>query len=116
MGGYDEPFRDAAERDRLLPVKTAALCRRFHQLFPAMPRLEVTTAWAGTFGETPHGLPLIGQHPRRPRLWFALGYGGNGVTFSVIAAEIIRSSLLGQPDPDAPLFGFERKTLADRSR
>ena len=116
MGGYDEPFRDAAERDRLLPVKTAVLCRRFHQLFPAMPRLEVTTAWAGTFGETPHGLPLIGQHPRRPRLWFALGYGGNGVTFSVIAAEIIRSALLGQPDPDAPLFGFERKTLADRSR
>ncbi|QYM78597.1 FAD-binding oxidoreductase [Horticoccus luteus] len=114
MGGYDEPFRDPAARDRLLPAKTAALRRRFAQLFPALPPLTVATSWAGTFGETPHGLPLIGRHPDRPRLWFAIGYGGNGITFSLIAAEIIRAAMLGDPDPDAPLFGFDRRPVAAR--
>ncbi len=111
VGGYDEPFRDPVARDRLLPAKTAALHRRFGQLFPQM-KLEVATAWAGTFANTAAGLPFIAPHPKVPRTWFALGYGGNGITFSVIAAETIRDSILGRKDPDADLFGFDRRPAA----
>ncbi len=107
IGGYDEPFRDAAHRDRLLPRKRALLERRFRQLFPCIP-FETAEAWAGTFADTPHGLPCIGRHPDVPHTWFALGYGGNGITFSLIAAELIRDGILGRRDPDAELFGFER--------
>jgi glycine/D-amino acid oxidase-like deaminating enzyme len=107
IGGYDEPFRDPAARDRLLPRKTAALQRKFHRWLPKVP-LEVATSWAGTFAETEGGLPFIGRHAQVPHTWFALGYGGNGITFSLIAAEIIRAEMLGRADPDAPLFGFER--------
>lgn len=105
IGGYDEPFRDPRARDRLLPAKVGALQRRFRQLFPRIP-FEVATAWAGTFGSTPDGLPVIGAHPKVPHTWFALGFGGNGTTFSMIAAEIIRDALLGRTDPDADLFQF----------
>jgi glycine/D-amino acid oxidase-like deaminating enzyme len=108
IGGYDEPFRNPMARDRLLPRKTAALERRFHQLFPKIP-LERMTSWAGTFAETQSGLPFIGRHAGIPNTWFALGYGGNGITFSLIAAEIIRTEMLGGFDSDAPLFGFERE-------
>jgi glycine/D-amino acid oxidase-like deaminating enzyme len=110
IGGYDESFRDPVARDELLPWKTAALQRRFSQLFPRIP-IEVATSWAGTFATTAHGLPFIGCHPKRPRTWFALGYGGNGVTFGIIAAEIIRAALTGGADRDAALFGFDRRTL-----
>lgn len=105
IGGYDEPFRDPISRDRLLPAKQAALTRRFRQLFPQIP-LEVTCAWAGTFAKTPDGLPIIGRHPERERVWLALGYGGNGITFSVIAATVIRDAILGRKNADAELFGF----------
>ena len=44
-------------------------------------------AWAGTFATTPDGLPYVGTHAKYPRTWFALGYGGNGITFSVVAAN-----------------------------
>ena len=108
IGGYDEPFRDPRMRDRLLAAKVVRLKRRFRRLFPHIP-LEVATAWAGTFGVTADGLPFIGRHPGVPHTWFALGFGGNGTTFSVIAAEIIREALLGRADPDAKLFGFERR-------
>lgn len=109
IGGYDEPFRDPRARDRLLPAKTAALGRRFRQFFPKIP-LEVATSWAGTFGVSRDGLPFIGRHPAVAHTWFALGFGGSGTTFSVIAAEMIRDAMLGHDDPDAALFGFGRET------
>lgn len=108
IGGYDEPFRNPALRDRLLGAKSAALLRRFRQLFPRIP-FELACAWAGTFAETAHGLPFIGCHPRVPRTWFALGYGGNGITYSLLAAELIRDQILGRSNSDAELFGFDRQ-------
>jgi glycine/D-amino acid oxidase-like deaminating enzyme len=107
IGGFDEPFRDPKARDRLLTAKTRQLRRRFHAWFPHIP-FEVDTSWAGTFGVTTDGLPFIGQHRSVPHTWFALGFGGNGTTFSLIAAEVIRAALRGKTDPDAALFGFER--------
>jgi glycine/D-amino acid oxidase-like deaminating enzyme len=109
IGGYDEPFSSPTARDRRLKRKCAALQRRFRQFFPAIP-MEVATAWAGTFGESDDGLPLIGKHPNVPHTWFALGFGGNGTTFSYIAAEIIRDGILGRCDRDADLFGLDRLT------
>jgi len=40
--------------------------------------------------------------------YFALGYGGNGITFSLLAAEIIRDAMLGQENDNADLFRFDR--------
>lgn len=107
IGGGDEPFREPGERDRLLGAKAAMLQRRLGKFFPQIS-FERATAWAGTFGVTDDGLPYIGRHRGIPHTWFALGFGGNGTTFSVIAAEIIREGILGRRDPDAELFGFER--------
>lgn len=50
-----------------------------------------------------------------PGAHFALGYGGNGITFSLVAAEIITGTITGRPDPDADLFGFGRPTLSQRN-
>ena len=61
-----------------------------------------------TFGETKDGLAFIGQIRQMPRCYFALGFGGNGITYSVIAAEIIRDALLQRPNADARLFRFDR--------
>ena len=107
VGGEDENFVNAKRRDALIFQKTRTLLKKFGRLFPDSP-LEVAYAWAGTFGETKDGLAYIGMHPRFPHAYFALGYGGNGITFSLIAAEIIRDDFLGQPNRDAHLFRFGR--------
>ena len=112
MGGYDEPFRDPVKRDRFLTAKAALLQRRFHQLFPRIP-FELATAWAGTFGKTVDGLPFIGEYPGIPRTWFALGYGGNGITYSVIAAQLLRARLIEGVSLDADLYGFDREPSPD---
>jgi glycine/D-amino acid oxidase-like deaminating enzyme len=107
VGGEDEDFRNPIRRDRLIPHKTRRLVKRFQQMFPQLD-FEVAFAWAGTFGETADGLAYVGTRPRWPRAYFALGYGGNGITFSMLAAEIIRDALLGRSNPDGMLFRFDR--------
>ena len=107
IGGEDEDFVNAKRRDALISEKTRTLVKKFERLFPDTP-LEVAYAWAGTFGATKDGLAYIGVHPRFPHACFALGYGGNGITFSVIAAEIIRDYFTGRKNPDAQIFRFGR--------
>ncbi|RYF85613.1 MAG: FAD-binding oxidoreductase [Chitinophagaceae bacterium] len=38
----------------------------------------------------------------------ALGFGGNGITFSLIAAEMLSDALAGKEMKDAALFSFDR--------
>jgi glycine/D-amino acid oxidase-like deaminating enzyme len=107
LGGEDEDFADPPRRDRLIGAKAEALARKFRATFPAI-EIEPDCAWAGTFAETRDGLPYIGTLPQFPGGLFALGYGGNGITFSLVAANILRDQILGRQNPDADLFGFDR--------
>lgn len=81
-------------------------------LYPESPELEVAYAWAGTFGETKDGLADIGASPALPNAYFALGYGGNGITYSMIAAGIIADLYLGRENTDAQIFAFTREREA----
>ena len=107
VGGEDDPFRNPARRDALVPKKAEKLARRFRELFPKID-LEVSYAWGGTFGETKDGLAYIGSVPELPSCYFTLGFGGNGVTYSVVAADIICDALRRRPNTEAHLFRFDR--------
>jgi glycine/D-amino acid oxidase-like deaminating enzyme len=107
VGGEDVPYATSHKSEQLIARKTKKLQRRFTDMFPRLD-LEVSYTWAGTFGETKDGLAYIGQTPEFPHAYFALGYGGNGITFSAIAAKIITDLHLGRPNPDADIFRFDR--------
>lgn len=107
IGGRDEDFYNPTRRDRLLRKKTEQLVRDFKRLFPDKEFLP-EFSWTGTFGSTKDGLPYIGPHPDHPHAYFALGFGGNGITFSKIAADILAETLNGRKHPDAGLFAFDR--------
>lgn len=114
-GGEDTDFQNATLRDGLLPQRAARIEARVRSMFPRIP-FVVDYAWAGTFAETPDGLPFIGPHPERPGLQFAMCYGGNGITFSVLAAAILRESVLGRRHPLAEAVSFERSPRENTSR
>ncbi len=107
MGGEDAEFSNPKRRDNLIPQKTKRLQSKFEMLFPKIP-LEVAFSWAGTFGETKDGLAYIDKSPDMANAWFALGYGGNGITYSILAAEIIRDAILDKPNSYSDLFRFNR--------
>lgn len=106
IGGEDEEFSDEEARDQLLPRKIAALRRKLDGLMPDVST-EPDFAWTGCFGTSPTGLPAIGPVPGSDRCFAVLGYGGNGITFSVIAAQMFQRWLFGLDDPDRDVFGLE---------
>jgi glycine/D-amino acid oxidase-like deaminating enzyme len=107
VGGKDEPFYSPKKRDRLMNRKAKQLVKSFQKLFPHIPYyLDYT--WCGTFAETKDGLPYIGTTKGFPNSYFALGFGGNGITFSTIAAQIICDAIQGKTHPDAKIFAFGR--------
>lgn len=107
VGGEDASYRNPVRRDAAVGKNAAKLEQRFREMFPAID-LQPAYAWAGTFGETKDGLAYIGSVPELPRCFFTLGFGGNGITYSVIAAEIVRDTIQGKKHPDAHLFRFDR--------
>lgn len=107
IGGKDVPVTRDYDRDKLLPKKIKQLEASFSKLFPEI-RFKTDFAWAGFFCKTKDGLPYIGAVKELPCTYFALGFGGNGITFSYTAAEIIRDLLLGRPNAQARLFSFYR--------
>jgi len=107
IGGADDPFRNPLRRDALIPKKAKQLAGKFAELFPNI-LMEVAYTWAGTFGETKDGLAYIGSIPKLPLCYFALGFGGNGITYSVVAAEMIRDAICGRENTDTRLFRFDR--------
>jgi len=107
VGGEDSRFRNPMLRDASIRKKAAKLEKRFRGMFPDIP-IEPAYAWAGTFAETSDGLPYIGTLASSPRCFFSLGFGGNGIIYSLIAAEIATARIQGKRHPDAALFQFER--------
>lgn len=108
FGGADEPFANPTRRDRKLKSKTRVLEQQFAELFPHLA-FKAKYAWTGTFAETIDGLPCIGRVREGSRILCALGYGGNGITFSQIAARILRDICLGKSNPEAQLFRVDRR-------
>jgi glycine/D-amino acid oxidase-like deaminating enzyme len=108
VGGADVPFKNAAARDVLLPRQVRRLQEQYEELF-GTELAPVAYAWAGSFAETRDGLPLIGQVPgMNARLQFALCYGGNGITYSVHAGDMIRAGIEGRRHALDDVFGFGR--------
>lgn len=107
IGGRDEEFQNPKKRDALLMKKTSQLTADFQKLFPGLD-FKPEFSWTGTFGATKDGLPYIGPYKSLPNSYFALGFGGNGITFSLIAAEIIRDLMKGTKNDNVAIFAFDR--------
>jgi glycine/D-amino acid oxidase-like deaminating enzyme len=61
----------------------------FEAILPALGTIDIDAAWEGLFAMSPDSLPYIGPRRRYPGHWFALGYGGNGMTFGFLAAYLL---------------------------
>lgn len=106
-GGEDEGFKNPERRDRLIEKKQQVILEKISKKFERL-KLIPDYSWAGTFGITKDSLPYIGPHPDYPNTYFALAFGGNGITFSVMAMQILSDALAGKPNKFLEYFRFNR--------
>jgi glycine/D-amino acid oxidase-like deaminating enzyme len=108
IGGEDsEQDIEPERRDRLIPAKSRALAEKLAALWP-VANTEIEFRWSGTFDTTRDGLPLIGPVPGAKGIYAAYGYGGNGITFSFLAAQLIGDLIAGASSPLLRDFALDR--------
>ena len=109
LGGGDRPAGRRKNRARAFREGIEDLRRHLTSLVPALADVKIEFEWEGLFAMTPDGLPYVGPHRRYPRHLFALGYGGNGMTFGFLAARLLLDWFRGAQSNDLRLFAFNRK-------
>jgi glycine/D-amino acid oxidase-like deaminating enzyme/nitrite reductase/ring-hydroxylating ferredoxin subunit len=70
---------------------------------------EIAYRWSSQYFEPADGLPYIGHMPGQPgKILVATGYGGNGMTYSHVAARLLSSIVLDKESPFIKLFDPNR--------
>ena len=108
LGGADRPVQPGARRSRSSRPRCATCMSISTALYPILDDVGIDRAWEGLFAMTPDSLPYLGPHRRYPRHAFALGYGGNGMTFAALAARVLLEQWRGVRSSDHELFAFSR--------
>lgn len=108
VGGADEEGVQDDRRAAMTPAKVEALRASSAGRFPGLRGAAADYAWSGAFGRTADSLPFIGPVPGRRDCLAAFGYGGNGITFSALAADILAGRLAGRSDSLAAFFALDR--------
>lgn len=107
VGGEDSNFNFSFFQQHLKEKKSVTLQKKLKKLLPGITFIE-DFSWAGVFGSTKDGLPYIGKSPEYDNALFVLGFGGNGITFSVQAMDIIQALLEGKEHPLETHYRFGR--------
>lgn len=73
-----------------------------------MLNITIAYVWGAVFGESIDNLPFIGRHPAHNRLYYLLGYGGNGTVYSMLGSYIIRDLILKRPNSNKDIVKLDR--------
>ncbi|KCZ95252.1 putative oxidoreductase [Hyphomonas hirschiana VP5] len=104
-GGEDEPTSKKNTRKSVLQRKSQRIAAKLENL-TGVSVGKPEFRWAAPFSVTEDGLPIIDRVEGYDRIFAIMGFGGNGITFSMIAAQIVTAAINGGKDPDAGLFAM----------
>lgn len=88
IGGLDEHFQQPNHLPTSVKRHSEQLLGELRKLFPNL-QVDIEYAWNATFAESRDQLPFIGEDPEQPRVYYCLGYGGNGTVYSMMGSHII---------------------------
>lgn len=106
-GGLDEETMEAPKDARILEAYANKLLARIKEHFPRF-QLRADYVYGATFGESEDGIPFIGEDPKRKKLYYCLGFGGNGTVYSAFGSTIIKDLITKGEHPDADLVRLDR--------
>ncbi|AXK37959.1 NAD(P)/FAD-dependent oxidoreductase [Crenobacter cavernae] len=76
-----------------------------HRKFPALEGIEIDYSWWGWVDVSHDMMPRIFQPDPRQTIYYAVGYGGNGVMYSAQAGRRLAALIAGKSaGPELPIF------------
>jgi glycine/D-amino acid oxidase-like deaminating enzyme len=105
VGGEDADLDSPSYRADTLAQKGRRLAAKTTRLLPGT-KPAWNHVWAGAFGESADGLPVIDAVPGLPGCFTVMGFGGNGTVYAMLAAQLMPGLLAGRSPADSGLFRF----------
>lgn len=92
--------------DATNPKHLQLLIDGLHRKFPPLRGIEIEYSWWGWVDVSHDMMPRIFRPDPKQELFYALGYGGNGVSYSAQAGRRMAQMVAGQPfkGQDLPIF------------
>jgi glycine/D-amino acid oxidase-like deaminating enzyme len=78
------------------PVHLRLLTNAIARKFPPLAGIQIDHSWWGWVDMSHDMMPRITQPPGSGTVWYALGYGGNGVSFSTWAGKRLAERVAGK--------------------
>lgn len=79
----ENQFTDESATDKV----QADIAAYTAQYFPELAQVPISHRWAGSMGFTDDGLPLVGEMPDLPSVFFCVGFNGHGMGLGIKVAE-----------------------------
>ncbi|TCO74615.1 NAD(P)/FAD-dependent oxidoreductase [Marinisporobacter balticus] len=108
IGGINSTMSNLSDHDLVSTQKYTVLLDKLKSYFPKINDIEAEYKFSGLFGITKDGLPYIGEYKSMPNCYFSLGYGANGILYSVLGGQLLKDLFLGNDRPELELFRFNR--------
>ncbi|MFT5874072.1 MAG: glycine/D-amino acid oxidase-like deaminating enzyme [Clostridium sp.] len=107
IGGEDINFLPDIFNEKLCSKSYYKLEQRLKNLFPKL-NIEIEYKYCGAFASTQDNLGFLGKDPNNSKLWYCLGYGANGILFSMLGGIMLSKLYAGEVDEDLKLFKVDR--------
>lgn len=108
VGGINSTMSNLSNNDLVSTKKYDILLDKLKSYFPKINDIKAEYKFSGLFGVTKDGLPYIGEYKNMPNCYFSLGYGANGILYSVLGGQLLRDLYIGNHRPELELFRFNR--------
>ena len=108
IGGEDINFVPDIFNEETAKEKYNILEQRLKSMFNDIKDIEVEYKYCGAFTSTKDNLGFLGPDPDNNKLWYCLGYGANGILFSILGGRMLSELYLGTDNKDLRLFKVDR--------
>lgn len=109
LGGEDEPYEQNIFNKDMAEKKYEILTERLKTMLPSISNnISIDYKLCGEFISTRDNLGYIGQDENHKNLYYCLGYGANGILFSVLGAQYLTNLFKGKKDLDMEIFNPNR--------
>lgn len=109
LGGCDTLFLGGKINAPLAELKYKSLESFGREIFADFAsKIVPEYRFCGLFSSTKNNLAVVGESEEDENLWFCLGYGANGIIYSVYGAQLLVKKYRGESDEFARFFSPKR--------
>ncbi|MEG1499773.1 MAG: FAD-dependent oxidoreductase, partial [Clostridia bacterium] len=99
VGGEDILFKNNVISEKVAEKKYDKLFKFLKTLFIKLPKnIKIDYKFCGAFSSTKNNLAVMGESKTNPDIWLLLGYGANGIIYSIYGAQKLVQKYHGLKD------------------